>query len=44
MAARHQQLDEVADETGWTRAQVAHLLNAGLSTTTKWSTNSGFVA
>ncbi|GLY41849.1 hypothetical protein Amsp01_078720 [Amycolatopsis sp. NBRC 101858] len=40
VAVRHRPISEVAAETGWTRSQVVRLLNAGLSTITRWGTHS----
>ncbi|GLY38354.1 hypothetical protein Amsp01_043780 [Amycolatopsis sp. NBRC 101858] len=40
VAVRHRPISEVAAEAGWTRSQVVRLLNAGLSTITRWGTHS----
>ncbi|MCR6490660.1 hypothetical protein M8542_48470 [Amycolatopsis sp. OK19-0408] len=38
IAVSHRQVAEVVAQTGWTRSQVLRLLNAGLSTITRWGT------
>ncbi|WP_370964608.1 hypothetical protein [Amycolatopsis sp. cg9] len=40
VAVRHRPISAVAAETGWTHSQVVRLLNAGLSTITRWGTHS----